>query len=66
VEVSVASGDSVELQWVLRPDPAGHLAQHDGKRVHGISRSPAGDGTVDVVLADGAHVRVHPRDLHAE
>lgn len=58
---------TTDLTWVFRPDanrPADERAL-DGARVH-ATHSPAPDGTRDIVLADGAQLRVTRKELVAE
>ena len=57
--------DAVELGWVLRPDLAGPLAGHAGKRIHSVGRTAGGD-RVEVVLADGERVRAARHELVSE
>jgi len=57
----VGAGTAVVLQWVLRPELTGPdaspYAAHAGKTVRSVGWTPASDGRVDVVLADGETVR---------
>lgn len=55
--------EAVELGWVFRPRVAG---PHAGKRVYAVSGPPAGDGRVEVVLADGERVWAHRQELSPE
>jgi hypothetical protein len=52
----------VEIGWVFRPRVA---HEHAGKRVHAVGKS-AGDGRVEIVLADGERVRAHRTELSPE
>jgi hypothetical protein len=55
--------EPVEIGWVFRPRVTG---EHAGKRVHAVGKSAAGDGLVEIVLADGERVRAHRTELSPE
>jgi len=63
----VGAGTAVVLEWVYRPELTGPdaspYAAHAGKTVRSVGRTPAADGRVDVVLADGETVRAFRREL---
>ena len=55
--------EPVEIGWVFRPRVGD---EHAGKRVHAVGKAVAGDGRVEIVLADGERVRAHRTELSPE
>jgi hypothetical protein len=55
--------EPVEIGWVFRPRVGD---EHAGKRVHAVGKTAAGDGRVEVVLADGERVRAYRTELSPE